>query len=103
MRLADLAVLLAFAVVIGVTVMIVSRARGILERWAEAAGLRIESSQVRWIRRGPFFFRTSRAQIVFRIEVIEPDGRMRAGWARVGGALSGVLSDDVSVMWDGAE
>jgi hypothetical protein len=43
---------------------------------------------------------SSNAQAVYRVKVRTRDGRLRRGWVRCGGWLSGVLSDQVDVRWD---
>ena len=80
-----------------------SRSATLLQRWAQRNGLRIVSSEYRWLARGPFFWTTSKGQSVYRIRVQEPDGTIRAGWARCGSWLAGLLSDRVDVRWDAPE
>ena len=77
-----------------------SRADEILKRWAQAAGLELVSAQKRYLRTGPFFLDQARGQFVYRIVVRDRAGMERAGWLRVGGWNTSVLSEETKVMWD---
>lgn len=76
------------------------RSGDVLERWAAREGLQILSRERRLLARGPFFFRTTRSQQVFRVTVRGRDGSVRHGYVRVGGFLLGVLSERADVVWD---
>jgi hypothetical protein len=80
-----------------------SRSRTLIDRWAEANGYQIISSERRYMLTGPFFFRSSKGQTVFRIRARDSAGRVREGWARCGGWILGLLSDAVKVEWDAAD
>ena len=49
---------------------------------------------------GPFFFRKSRAQQVYRIAIRAGKRSIRRGWALSGGGFFGFLTDQVEVIWD---
>ena len=90
-------------VVLGVGLLIIlawkiPSPRQVLQKWADDRHLTIEAAQRRIWRRGPFWWRCSTAQAVFRITVREPSGVVRHGYARVGG-FSG-FGDYVEVVWD---
>ena len=70
-----------------------------LDRWAEAQGLHLESAKSCWFFKGPYFFST-RGQDVFRITAIDKDGNSKTGYARCGGFWFGTLSEQVEVRWD---
>ncbi len=72
-----------------------SRGKQILEQWARARGYRIISSEHRWFRRGPFFWTTTKGQIVYYVVVERPDGRTRRGYVRCGSFFWGVIKDKV--------
>jgi len=76
-----------------------SRARSILEQWAETNGYEILSSERRWFG-GTFWWRKSRNQEVYYVTIRTPEGQIRRGWVRCGGWFWGVLSDRADVEWD---
>jgi hypothetical protein len=76
------------------------RGRALVEGWAQRQGYTLEACECRWLRRGPYLWMSSNAQAVYRVKVRTRDGRLRRGWVRCGGWLSGVLSDQVDVRWD---
>ena len=55
-----------------------------LRRWAKEDGYRIVNHERRTYRRGPFRWRSSGYQIVYRIEVQDRHGTMKSGWVRIG-------------------
>lgn len=76
------------------------RARRILRDWAGSHGWKLISEEHCWFMFTPFWWRTSKAQIVFRIKVEDFDRNVLTGYARIGGWFLGVLTDDVLVKWD---
>jgi hypothetical protein len=74
------------------------RARRTLEQWVAANGWQLVSVRLRWTPFLPFLFR-SNVQRLFNIEVRDGRGVHLAGVAKVGGWLSGSLSDQVDVVW----
>ena len=77
-----------------------SRSRRMLNDWAARNGFELMSCEYCWLWRGPFFFRSSKGQAVYRILVRDAQGRQRSGYARCGGWLWGLLTDQVNVRWD---
>ena len=77
-----------------------SRSTSIIETWARENGYRLLSSEYRWLAKGPYFFRTSKGQTVYRVTVQDAQGRTRSGYVRCGGWMFGLLSDKVDVRWD---
>lgn len=70
-----------FIVVVIIIFLTLKRARRILEDWAAQNDYQILSSEVRWLRKGPFLtWRTSRNQIVYYITVRTLDGTIKNGW-----------------------
>ncbi|HWP40300.1 MAG TPA: hypothetical protein VNL70_05195 [Tepidisphaeraceae bacterium] len=98
--LAILLIIPIAALAIGTVAWHFRRSQTLLERWAERNGFRLISHEYRWIRRGPFWWRTGEGQSVYRIEVIDADGMHRSGYVRVGGWFLGLFSDVASVEWD---
>ncbi len=99
--------ILVVAVIIVVAVILVvfprvifPRSRRILESWAAENDYGILSSELRWMRRGPFFITTSKNQVVYYVEVETSDGTVKRGWVRCGGWWRGVFVDKAEVRWD---
>ena len=76
------------------------RSRGMVQRWASQGGMELLSAQRRYLRRGPFWWRTSKNQEVFHVTVRNADGHVRTAYVRVGGWFGGLLSDRTDVEWD---
>jgi hypothetical protein len=77
-----------------------SRGRQILDLWAQTNGYRINSSEVRWLRRGPFFWTTSKGQMVYYVAVSTPGGQTRRGYVRCGSFFWGLWKDQVEERWE---
>ncbi|MBN1420440.1 MAG: hypothetical protein JXP34_16805 [Planctomycetes bacterium] len=77
-----------------------SRGRRILEHWAIDNGYRLLSSEFRWLRRGPFFWTSSKGQMIFYVVIQTRDGETRRGWVRCGGFWWGLMQDKAEVRWD---
>jgi hypothetical protein len=76
------------------------RSRDILEEWAEREGVRLIEADRRWIWRGPFWWRSTEGQAVFRVVVEDRAGRRRRGHVRVGGWWLGLFSNEATVSWE---
>jgi len=76
------------------------RSRNIAQQWAQDNGFELLSAERRFAFRGPFWWRTSKGQEVFRITVRDTGGRVRSGYLRVGGWVVGLLSDQADIKWD---
>jgi hypothetical protein len=74
-------VFLAFGVVM--TIWTFVRGRQILEGWAAENGYQLDSAQSRWLRCGPFFWTSSKGQMICYVVIRLPDGRTRRGWGTV--------------------
>ena len=77
-----------------------SRAEEMIEGWATAQGLRILERQTCWFFKGPFFWTTSRSQLVYYVTVMDGAGVTRRAYVRLGGWMFGLLSDRVDVKWE---
>lgn len=96
-------VLIVVAVLVAAVVALFwqfGRSQSILDRWAESNGYRLIDSERRWMRKGPFFWRSSKGQTVFYVTVEDRQGHVRHGYVRCGGWLLGLLSDQATVEWD---
>ena len=95
-----LLVLLFLTIGVGAMMWTFSRARDLLDRWADDNGLEILSAEFRWLRRGPFFWTSSNGQMIYYVVVRTADGHTRRGWVRCGGFFWGLMQDRVEVRWD---
>jgi hypothetical protein len=77
-----------------------SRGSAFLDQWASRCRYRIISREFRYFFKGPFFWTSSNAQVVYYVTIEDGLGRVRSGWVRCGGYFLGLLSDDVEVQWD---
>lgn len=94
-----------FIVCIGTFVALIiwwtnSGAQSMLNGWAHENGYEIVSREHRWIRKGPFFWKSSKNQIVFYVTVSDSEGKVRTGYVRCGGYFIGLLGKQVDVIWD---
>jgi hypothetical protein len=80
--------------------MSISRPRTILERWADANGFQIVHAERRTFFRGPFFWRSTKDQVVYYVTVRDSSGAARRGYVRCGGWVLGLMSDAADVQWD---
>lgn len=76
------------------------RSKDMVRDWARSNGYRIVSAERRYLRRGPFWWRSSKGQEVFYVVVQDTDGSRHGAYLRCGGFLLGTLSDEVTVEWD---
>ena len=97
--IAGLAVLAALAILFNRWQM--SRAEQMLESWSRSHGFHPLSREHRLIRKGPFLWTSSKGQVVYRVSMRDPSGRVRSGYARCGGYWLGVWTDAVDIRWDG--
>ena len=99
----DAGVVLMVMIMVGLGVLVwivrLSRANSMVQQWAEQNGFRLIECQRRSIFKGPYFFANSRIQEVYEIRVEDRDGNVRHGYVRVGGFVTGLLSNRVDVKW----
>jgi hypothetical protein len=88
------------AIAIAFSFMRFAKANSVLEEWARENGYSLISAERKSLFRGPFFFTSSKSQLVYYISVEDAAGNRRSGYARVGGYMVGLLSDRVDVRWD---
>ncbi len=100
--------LIAAAIVVPTTALIVfaviwsnRRAEALLARLAEENGFRIVEKEERQLRRGPFFWTSSKGQVVYHVTVEDQQGQLRRGFVRLGSWGRGIFSDQAEVRWDG--
>jgi hypothetical protein len=78
----------------------IRRGREMLVPWCAKAGYELIDVDHRYLFRGPFFWRASKSQMVYKISARERGGRVRSGYARCGGYWLGVFTEEVDVRWD---
>jgi hypothetical protein len=96
-----LIVLPVFGLAIVFTLLWNEWAKSILNRFIEDRNWTLLSARYCWIARGPFTWRSSKNQVVFRIEVQDRRGEVHNGYACVGGYFFGLLDPKVSIEWTG--
>jgi hypothetical protein len=76
------------------------RSGSLLSKWAAENGYCIIHEEYRFLRKGPFFWTTSKGQTVYYVVALDSAGNKRRGWVRCGSWWFGLLSDKVEVRWD---
>jgi hypothetical protein len=77
-----------------------ARSAAILQNWADENGFEILEKSHRFIFKGPFFFRTTDKQVVYRVTVRDKSGNAYTGWVACGSWWFGLLSSKARVIWD---
>ena len=72
------------------------RLRGLVDQWAMQSDYRIVECEKRWLRPGPYWFK-SKSQNIYRVVVADARGHQRCAWLRCGGAF---WLDSVDVEWE---
>jgi len=72
------------------------------EKWADENGFEILEKSYRHFFRGPFFFRTTKDQAVYRATVRDKEGHVGTGWVACGSWWFGLCSKQTKVIWDEA-
>jgi hypothetical protein len=93
------AVIAPIVALAGWGVVRVRRSRTEVRAALEQAGYHILRITHRIVWYGPFFWTTSRGQIVYCVVVRETGGRQRTGWARWGRRWLG-NPDGIELRWD---
>ena len=76
------------------------KGEALLAAWAEQQHLRIlEYETANPPGTGPMSRNAANKQVLYRIKAVDESGQVRQGTVRVGSALAGVLSNDVTVEW----
>jgi hypothetical protein len=87
-------------ILLGINWLVLRKAKRLVYAWAARNGLQIIEMELRWFSKGPFFWTTSRTQIVYYVTVYET-GRRRQAYVRCGSFWLGMISDRVEVSWEG--
>ena len=68
--------------------------------WSRTLGVQIEEKERQWILFGPFAWRATNQQRVFRFTALTASGDRKTGWARCGHPLLGLFVFRVTVEWE---
>ncbi len=92
------------ALIVGLIPLCISwsltRSERMLDEWAVENHLKLVSASLCWFNQGPFFWISSKHQMVYRITVTSESGERSSGWARCGTFWGGLFVDHVEVRWD---
>jgi hypothetical protein len=86
--------------IVGCFVFHCVRANSLLRRWSVENGYRIVEGKERHFLKGPFFWKASNVQAVFRVTVEDAHGMRKRGWVCLGSGLLGIFSYKANVLWD---
>ena len=90
---------LFFGLVIWMNIAIFGKSQRLIREWADSNGYSIIATELRFLRKGPFTWTSSRGQTVYYVTVQTPEGVMNA-YVRCGSFWVGLLSDKIDVKWD---
>lgn len=72
--------------------------RRMVEDWVFSNGFMLV--KIQWSPfGGPFWWRTSKYQTVYKFTVVDSNGQTQIGWARCGSWFFGILSNEIAVEW----
>jgi hypothetical protein len=92
------AILLPMAIFIRISYLLHTKARRLINEWAERNNVKILKLKVRRFRKGPFFLTSSQEQVVY-YATIEDKGQIRNAYIRCGGYWSGMASNRIEVKY----
>ena len=77
----------------------VRRSTNIVRKWVEANNFALNSTEFRWIKRGPYSgWATATWQAVHRITVTDSSGKQMSGWVQIKDLYG--KGDKLEVEWD---
>jgi len=92
---------LSLTVIILTTLWFYKRSETVLKGWAARNGYELLESKINWFNQGPFFWTSSKGQMVYYVRVLDRrTGQTRRGWVRCGSFWLGLMSDKAEVRWD---
>ena len=72
-----------------------------LEIWLNNNKFRLISIERRYLRRGPYMWKSSKAQVIFRIYLTNNEDEEKIAWVKCGSYFKGAaFSDDLEVIFD---
>jgi hypothetical protein len=77
-----------------------SRSGSMLEQWAQDNEVTLLSQDYRTFFKGPYFWTSTKGQMIFYVTVQDRHARIRHAWVRCGGYWMGMLSDHIDVVWE---
>ena len=91
---------LIVAAVIGLGVRRSRRSEQIVQEWAQKNNYRLLDSRNMFLSPGPFFWKKSKQQTVFRVLLRDKDGNMKNAWILCGSWWGRLTVDNIEVRWD---
>jgi len=100
--------LLPIWAVLGIILLVVllhikqtQQAKLTLETWLNNNGFQLTLVQRRFFRKGPYLWRSSSGQVIFRISIVDRQHQKKTGWVRCGSYFKGAaFSDAIDVIFD---
>ena len=72
-----------------------------LEIWLNNNQFRLISVERRYLRRGPYLWKSSKGQVIFRISLANNENEEKIAWVKCGSYFKGAaFSDDIDVIFD---
>ena len=72
-----------------------------LEIWLNNNQFRLISVERRYLRRGPYLWKSSKGQVIFRISLANNENEEKIAWVKCGSYFKGAaFSDDLDVIFD---
>ena len=72
-----------------------------LEIWLNNNQFRLIAIERRYLRRGPYLWKSSKAQVIFRIYLTNNEDEEKIAWVKCGSYFKGAaFSDDLEVIFD---
>ena len=87
------------ALVVWLNVWLSGRSKVLIEKWASENGLELIHLESRWFRKGPYFWKSSKSQLVYFVTLLS-HGQTRTAYIRCGGFWVGPLSDQIDITWE---
>ncbi len=73
----------------------------LLKEWANINSYDLVECELRWLKRGPFFWSSSSGQTVYFVKVIDQKtSNSKKGWVRCGSFWGGLFSSKTEVKWE---
>jgi hypothetical protein len=92
--------LLVFVMAIRIDLLNREHGKRSLINWAKSNQYQITEQRCPLLQRGPFFWKSSKYQLVYRVKVLDRSGLARQGWVCCGDYWKGcIFTDKAVVIW----
>ncbi|HNC43801.1 MAG TPA: hypothetical protein PLU80_06535 [Acidobacteriota bacterium] len=90
------------AITVGGTLAVIMtyRAKRMIYAWAHRHRYQILHLEWRWVRLGPYFLKSSKNQMIYRVKLQKQNGQVAHCWIRCGSWILGVFINEIDVIWD---